>query len=230
VGRIVVDSARICEYVDREEQQVPNLRPAKLSDEIDEMIEIVDSAPHVALLYGANPLGDHRPAMLAKMIKGVHARKEVAIRKIMAEVSDDPELIAAYESKISKEQAAARFIGDSVSMASIVGQMKEGVGQLEQQLAKHEGDWACGDVFTLADVFWAPSLFRMRAMGIGHLFGAESSCLQVAAYAERLFSRPTFRAAVVDWPGSNPPTEHIPELNTLGFKLRFMWFLLRGRF
>ncbi|MEM7412369.1 MAG: glutathione S-transferase family protein [Myxococcota bacterium] len=226
--RVIVDSALICDYLDREAGTGPALRPASASDAIDEQIAIVDRAPHVALLYGANPAGDHRPGLIARAIRGVHARKEVALRRAMEKLSDDDtDLRAAYESKIAKERAAARFVASPTSMGTIVGQMQEGVEALERSLEKHGGDWACGGELTLADIAWGPSLFRMRWIGIGHLFAPDGACPRVAAYAERLFARPAFRAMVVEWPGAHTPSRHVPEMNTLGFKARAIWHVLR---
>ncbi len=228
-NRMMVNSARISEYVDQESGAPSSLRPAEHSEEIDALIAIVDRAPHVALLYGANPKGDHRPGLLARLIKGVHARKEAAIRKVMATVPDDPALLEAYESKIAKERAAAEFIGAEESMGTIVGQMRDGVVEFEAHLAKHGGDWACGDRFTLADIAWAPSLFRMKWIGIGHLFAADSECPRVAGYADRVFARPAFRDMVKWWPGAHPPSPYMPEFNTLGYKAGFVWRTLSGR-
>ena len=220
-NRVVVDSARICAYIDEHAGTGPDLQPADLAEEIGEQLRIVDRAPHVALLYGENPEGDFRPRGLAGAIEGVHARKEVSLRRMKALVPEDATLQAAYDAKIAKERAAADFVANTDSMATIVGQMREGVEALEARLDKHGGEFACGDRFTLADVVWGASLFRMKWIGIGHLFSGGDACPRVAAYAERLFERPACRQMVIEWPGAHAPSPHVPGMNTPGFTLRF---------
>ncbi len=224
-GRVVVDSARICEYVNDHVGSGPDLRPSDLSEQIDEHLRIVDQAPHVALLYGENPDGDFRPGGLRAAITGVHARKAVALDRMAALVPDDEALQAAYVAKKKKEAAAAEFIGTADSMGTIVGQMKEGVVALEERLEKHGGDFACGDRFTLADVVWGASLFRMKWIGIGHLFAPDSECPRVARYSERIFERPACQQTVIWWLGAHAPSPHIPEMNTIGFTLKFLRYV-----
>ncbi len=226
-GEVVGDSSRICDYLVRNAGTGPDLRPADLSDEIDELIAIVDRAPHVALLYGANPDGDHRPDGIQKNMPGVHARKVAAVEGAMAEAGDDEALQAAYRAKIAKEQSAGRFVAKPDSMGTIVGQMKEGVDALEARMAKHGGQWTAGDRFTLADIVWAASLFRMRWIGVGGIFDAESECPRVFDLAERLFARPTFRAAIFEWPTSYGPSPHVPEMATPEWAENFLPQLVR---
>ena len=120
-----------------------------------------------------------------------------------------------------------RYLGAAYARSGNRQSAEQVIVQLEQRLAKHEGPWSCGDRFTLADVVWAASLFRMRWIGIGHLFDSKSSCRRVGEYAERLFARAAFRSAIFDWPGAHAPSPHVPEMNTLGFKARFFWTLWR---
>ncbi|MEM7280647.1 MAG: glutathione S-transferase N-terminal domain-containing protein, partial [Pseudomonadota bacterium] len=51
--QIIIDSQRICEYLDQEAGQGPKLIPDELAAAIHEQMNTIDRAPHVAILYGA---------------------------------------------------------------------------------------------------------------------------------------------------------------------------------
>jgi len=76
------------------------------------------------------------------------------------------------------------------------------------------GKLSIGDRFTLADVFWAASLFRIRWLGLGQDFAPtrrDPELPRVAAYCERLLHRPSVQRAIVHWP-LHPPSEHVSDL------------------
>jgi 2,5-dichlorohydroquinone reductive dechlorinase len=85
---------------------------------------------------------------------------------------------------------------------------------LERDLQTTGGEWLFGDHFTLADAFWAASLFRIRWLGLGDSFAPSADRPQhprVARYCARLLSKPSVRRAVIDWP-MHPPSENVPDL------------------
>lgn len=93
--------------------------------------------------------------------------------------NDDPSLAVAYEAKILKERSAERFVHDDRSMGAAIE--------------------VCGDRFTLADVFWAISLYRLKWLGMRRLFGGDRACPQVFGYAERVLKCPSFVSGVTHW-------------------------------
>ena len=224
--RVVVDSASICAYID-EQTGGHRLIPETLSNEVGAQVALVDQAPHVAVLYGAHPDGDVRPPALSRNITGVHAKKIAAIEGLKAEVGDDPRLTAAYDSKIAKESGGADFMLDAERMREAHREMDAHVDKLEAQLATHDGPWALGERFTLADVMWTVSLFRMKWLGIGGAWEEDASRGKVRSYVERAFARPSFRAGVFDWPGAYPPSPHVPEMSGIGATLRFLLEMFR---
>ena len=224
--RVVVDSARICAYID-EHTEGERLTPEALSNEVGDQVAIVDQAPHVAVLYGAHPDGDVRPPALGRNIAGVHAKKIAALGALKATVRGDAELTAAYDSKTAKEAGGGAFMLDADRMREAHRAMDAHVGKLEDQLASHAGPWALGDRFTMADVMWTVSLFRMKWLGIGGAWELDDARGNVRAYVERAFRRPAFRAGVFDWPGAYPPSPHVPEMSGIGATLRFLLEMFR---
>jgi 2,5-dichlorohydroquinone reductive dechlorinase len=212
-GEVLVNSKRICLYLDAAIEGGAKLIPDDLEDRIVRQIDIVDRTPHVAVLYGAHPDDDRRPAFVRRDMLGVHDQKIAKLRENMALAGDDPVLISAYEHKIMKEAAAKQFIRTEKDMRAAVQEFKDAIAQLEEDLAATGGEWLFGDRFTLADVFWAVSLFRIRWLGLGYIIDSASGAphQRVAAYCERLLARPSVRRAVIQWP-MHPPSEHCPEL------------------
>ena len=226
---VIVDSGRICEYLESEVNTGTRLIPDGLQDAIKEQDAIVDRAPHVAILYGAHPDGDMRPSGLAGNIEGVQQRKIRALNAMLDQLDSNDPLVAAYQAKISKESGSERFVHDKDSMRGAYAAMAAHADDLEAPLATHSGDWVFGDDFTLADVMYTVSLYRLYWLGLGDNLTAESGRPRVAKYVERAFKRPSFVSAVVNWPFGYSPSPHVPEMDTPGFKLKFLATVLGRR-
>ena len=209
-GRVVVDAMKICIYIDREADAGPDLVPNGIADRVQEQVDLVDEAPHPAVLYGASPEGeDIRPEIVAIPITGSLGHAINHLQRIKAGVADEAELVAAYDAKIARQTGAERFIYDKAAMTDAYARMAKHVEQLEAYLAGHSGEWACGDNYTMADVMWTASLFRLKWLGLGRLWESEDSAPNVREYVQRAFARPSFKQAVIDWPMATPPSQHI---------------------
>lgn len=211
-GRVLIDSQKICLYLDASTDAGTQLVPDDIESEVMRQVEIVDRTPHPALLYGANPEGDGRPDFIQADMPTIHDRKIAEAQKNMAKVGDDQVMVSAYEHKILKESAAKEHVNSEAKMRASVQEFKDIVGALENDLASTGGDWLIDDRFTLADVVWAVSLFRMQWLGLGYIWATDDKVLspRVRDYTKRLFVRPSFQHAVVHWPG-NPPSPHVME-------------------
>lgn len=226
--QVVVDSARICDYLESECDSGTTLVPASMEAEIKAQIDIIDRAPHVAALYGANPDGDTRPPGLAGRIEGVQERKNRCLRAMMAEVPDDEELQAAYQAKIAKEEGSDTFVHTPEKMREAYAAMAVHAQDLENQLSSHDGDWAFGDAFTMADVMWTCSLYRVKWLGLADSWEQGGGLPRVADYVKRAFSRPSFQQAVVAWPRAYAPSPHFPESDSPGKHFEFARRMFTG--
>ena len=226
-AQVVVDSANICKYLDQEAGAGAQLIPEELAEQVAVQVDQIDQAPHVAVLYGAHPDGDDRPPSLAKNIKDVHGRKIRTLKRMMTEAPDDAEVQAAYESKIAKESSAHHFVYDAASMRNAHAEMHSHVEVLERQLQTHDGPWVLGAAYTLADILWTCSLFRLKWLGLGRIWQAGNARPRVAEYAERAFQRPSFQAGVLKWPVAYPPSPHVPEFSSLAAAGRFVRSMVR---
>jgi len=97
-------------------------------------------------------------------------------------------------------------------MQGVLKEIKELIAELENDLNATGGEWLIGDRFTLADAFWAVSLFRLQWDGFGYIWETDDAVHypKVLAYSKRLYRRPSFERAVIKWP-LNPPSPHVME-------------------
>lgn len=211
-GKILVNSKSMCLYLDAELDTGTKLVPDDIAETVIHQMDIVDRTPHPAVLYGANPDGDTRPDFIQQDMPTIHDRKIAEARQNMAEIMDDPLLVSAYEHKILKESAAKAHVRDARKMRGSVQEFRDIVNQLEADLEEHGGEWLVGDRYTLADIFWAVSLFRIQWLGMGVIWksGDDIVLPRVYAYTQRLFARPSFQAGTIHWP-RNPPSPHVME-------------------
>ncbi len=213
-GQVIADSRLICEHIDRHWTGGVELLPGSLRRTIDAEIAIVDGTPHVAVLYGAHPDGDFRPGFLQKEMPHVHDFKIMKLMEGRALAVGHPRLIAAYDAKIRKEAAARRFVRTPALMREATSEIIAIIADLETRLQDGR-TWICGESFTMADIQWAVSLFRLKWLGLGFAWAGghalnRTELPHVGRYAKRLFERPSFQRAVIHWPG-NPPSEFVAE-------------------
>jgi 2,5-dichlorohydroquinone reductive dechlorinase len=201
---VYVDSVNICRQIDALVAPASALIPTDLSSQIDAEVSIVDGTPHVAVLYGAHPDMDFRPKRLQKGMPGVHGRKIEKIQKACAQAAGDTVLTAAYDAKIAKETAARAHVTSPARMRASVDEIVGVIRDLENRLHA-DSPWVCGDRFTMADVIWGVSLFRLQWLGMAFCWlGShplnKAPHPKVHQYGETLFERPAFRTAIIDWP------------------------------
>jgi 2,5-dichlorohydroquinone reductive dechlorinase len=212
--RVHVDSARICEHIDGMCEGGSELIPAALKQNVEAEIAIVDQTPHVAILYGAHPDGDFRPKKIRSGMAGVHDRKIAKLQAARDGADGDRQLEAALDAKISKESAAKSYVATPEAMRTSVREIVDIVAALDERLSDGR-KWVCGDAFTMADVQWAVSLFRLKWIGMAfcwegnHMLNAAAQS-SAHAYAMQLFDRPSFQDAVINWPGV-PTSEYVME-------------------
>ncbi|MEL7037006.1 MAG: glutathione S-transferase family protein [Cyanobacteria bacterium J06592_8] len=208
---IIADSRLVCLYLC---QQVDDdqLLPADIEAQVLAQLDKVDLFPHVALLYGANPDDDRRPPILRNVIGGVHDHKIAALNAVWESVKGkDDKLDAAYAAKIAKEEAASDFVGTPERMRAVIAETDRLIGEFSTTLSENGGPWCFGDRFTLADLFWIVSLFRLEFLGYGWLWKERPERENIGHYAEAGYARNSMKFAVRHWPGGHPPSEWVAE-------------------
>jgi glutathione S-transferase len=211
-GEVVVDSLRICAYIDREVCSAPQLVPASppAAEVVRAQVAIVDKLPNGRFLYGFHPDDDQRPDALKHVMADIYDNKIVALQRYMLENVDDAELVAAYRSKIAKEGGAKPVQRNAVFQREGRSMAEEAIHDLDADLKARDGEWVCGSNFTLADLVWGVQLFRMQYLGLEMLWADRPA---VSAYVARLYKRASIREEVLEASAQNlPPSEHTAHL------------------
>jgi glutathione S-transferase len=94
----------------------------------------------------------------------------------------------------ARSKAAIEQGMDAPQFADAVRRFVRLLDDFERALA--DSDWLVGNEFSLADIAYAPYVLRLGHLGFGDLIEARP---HVAAWRDRLFLRPSFKAGVTDW-------------------------------
>ncbi|MBL0418724.1 glutathione S-transferase family protein [Ramlibacter sp. AW1] len=205
VGIVVVDSKRICRYVDEaavSDDDARSLRPNHLAAAIDAQVDIVDNLPNYQMLNGKPPGEDRRPpSQRGKSGVDFAMTKVERCDRYLAEHADDPVLVRGYAAKRAKELSAAQELFTEQRMQQAYTTAEAACEALERQLQAARTAWLLDDQLTMAEIYWAIELLRMGNMG-ADIFWKDGKRPAVAAYAARLRQLPAIQSAVVNWPGA----------------------------
>ena len=106
-GEVIVDSKRICLYLDAQVPEADRLRPRALADAIDEQLGIVDHLPNYQMLMGRRT-GASESAATRTDVGGTFSHRKVAwCDRHLTEHAADASLVQAYTAKRAKELSAA---------------------------------------------------------------------------------------------------------------------------
>ncbi len=210
-GRVIVDSKRICEHLDRSVEGSIRLIPqeADAQAKVMEQVDIVDRTPHPAFLYGFHPDDDRRPDFVKAVMADVHDVKCNSLEKFIDDNRDDEELVAAYRSKIAKERAGKALAFDPERQREVRKQAQGIVEAFDARLGTSGAAWLCGADYTLADAVWGISLYRMHWLGLASLWSQKP---RVGEYAARAYKRPSIAEQVIHYPSPMPPSPHTGDI------------------
>ena len=76
-------------------------------------------------------------------------------------------------------------------------------------LGRQSGAWLCGADYSLADLMWGISLYRLQWLGLAKLWQNRPL---VRAYADRVYRRPSVWEDVIHWPSPMPPSPHTADV------------------
>lgn len=200
-GQVLVDSKRICFYIDQTAADGAALRPAHLQNAIDAEVDFVDNMPNYQMLAGKPPGEDYRPESRRNSNGvGFAMSKVERCDHYLAQFADDADLVRGYSAKRSKELNAAQQLFTPEAMRAAYDKAEAGCNHLENKL-KSGNDWVVGDNVTMADLYWGVELLRMKNMAV-ESFWANGAKPAVAAFVDKVESIPAIRASVIEWPGA----------------------------
>lgn len=197
---VLVDSKRICLRLDAEMPEARQLRPAAIAADIDEQLAIVDDLPNYQMLMGRTPRDTERPESRSDTLAAFSLRKVAWCDRLLDEHAGDETLTRAYAAKRAKEASAAAGLFSPDAMRNALRQAEASLHDLEQMLARHDGEWLFGDRPTLADLFWGIELIRMDDVGMA--LGESGRLPRVVRLSAAVRTLPSVRQSVLDWPAA----------------------------
>lgn len=198
---ILVDSKRICLFLDVQAPEERRLRPTDAAPAIDEQLAIVDDLPNYQMLMGRTPGRDERPESRNDMLGAFSMRKVAWCDRHLRENAQDETLTRAYTAKRSKEASAADELFSSEAMNAAYGRADASLHDLERELARRTGVWLFGERLTMADLFWGIELLRMKDVGVS-CFWRDGRLPLVEGFLTVVEALPAIRVSITDWPGA----------------------------
>ena len=198
---VVVDSRRICIYLDEQIAERERLRPADRAVAIDGDLEVIDNLPNYQMLMGRTVSGTESATTRSGVGASFSERKVAWCSRYLEENGDDPVLAAAYTAKRAKELSAANELFTPEAMAAAYGRAEAALVELDRKLGARGTHWLHGDRLSMADLFWGIELLRMRNTGVAR-FWEKGRLPKVERFSAETEKIPAIRAAIIDWPGA----------------------------
>jgi hypothetical protein len=88
----------------------------------------------------------------------------------LAEFAQDEPLVRAYQSKRSKELKAAENLFSDEAMQIAYMKAAMACDLFDRKLQAGDSAWSMGNSVTMADLFWAVELPRMKNLGVGYFW------------------------------------------------------------
>ncbi|VVO23119.1 2,5-dichlorohydroquinone reductive dechlorinase [Pseudomonas fluorescens] len=212
VGRVIVDSKRICCYLDAVSREGGQLLcdEAQARAEVVRQVDIVDRIPNGALLYGFHPDDDRRPDILKSVMETVYDCKIIALEALAAANAGEPALVAAYRAKIAKESGGKMVCHDAEFQRAARKHVANLLTELDHALAAKSFPWPDGNSFSLGDVVWGVNLVRLAYLGLASMW---DELPNVARYVDALTKRPSLcKEAIQASIDSLPPSSYLNAL------------------
>lgn len=201
-GTVVIDSKRICTYLDDLADPAARLRPEGLADAIDQELGLVDGLPNYQMLVGRTPDAQRYGASPRAGTGVDFAMNKVArCDRYLAEFAGDETLQRGYRAKRAKEHDAAEQLFSAEAMLRAYETAEAACELLDRTLAQRASPWLFGEALTMADLFWAIELLRMQNLGADR-FWTGGLRPHVAGYVDRCGRIPAVRKAVLEWHGA----------------------------
>jgi glutathione S-transferase len=193
--RVVTDSARIIRYVD-EAFDGPRLSPQDETERkhMEEWIDLQDRLRIRELTFGS--MKGAMGFALRRISMPLRKRKLLRLR------SANPDLTEVYDAKIEDLRQWRTSIASPEEVAEARDEVEGALARVEVRLG--ESPYLAGESYSLADLAWTCIFARLKMLGLADSFWGSERSPRVAAYYERLRSRPSFAKAGV-WERSPAP-------------------------
>jgi 2,5-dichlorohydroquinone reductive dechlorinase len=197
--KVLVDSMRICIYIDELAPSAQRLRPAALTAQIDDELVVIDNLPNYQMLMMRKNTAPTNKSAEGMVAANFSKRKVEWCDAYLTKHASDPVLVRAYQAKRAKELSAAEKLFSSDALENALAQVRTALARLDRKLEQGSSRWMYGSLPTMADLFWGIELLRMRNIGFEHLWHNQP---RISAFLAEVEQLPSIRSAIIDWPGA----------------------------
>jgi 2,5-dichlorohydroquinone reductive dechlorinase len=201
-NEVIVDSKRICLYLDELVSDEQKLRPKALAADVDQELALVDDFPNIQMLLGKPPKGTNTAIANTGITGAGFSMSRIEFcKRYLSEFPDDPILVKAYSAKISKERYAAEHLFSDAAVKDAYEHAESACVLLEHKLAQRGSVWLFGDRVTMADIFWGAELTRVKNLGTAN-FWENGRLPNLAKYVSAAEALASLRSAILEWKGA----------------------------
>lgn len=177
-GTVVIESNVICEYLDDafEARPVRPSSPAKLA-QMRLWTKQIDEGVHAST------------GVISNCIAFRHQHLQKTPEQIETWLNNIPDPVKRQRMRNGVELGM-----DSPDFKGAVMRYEKLLDDMEAALKN--GPWLLGDEYSLADISYAAYMARLKHLGLGERIEARP---HVAAWAERLLAKPSFKEGIEDW-------------------------------
>lgn len=168
---VIIDSMRICLYLEERLAGAGTLIPKSHSDEVLDEMRRVDNLPNSQLVGGE---GGAERSM----------RKVARCDEKIQAAAGDEELVKAYSAKRLKEASAAQKLYSPDALRKALVDTEKALDHLEEKLSDGR-QWVVGGQLTLADIFWGVQLLHMERIAYSYMW-EDGKRPAVARYLEEI--------------------------------------------
>tara|TARA_B100000941_G_scaffold95126_1_gene66149 strand:- start:1841 stop:2659 length:819 start_codon:yes stop_codon:yes gene_type:complete len=206
-GKVTTDSANILNFINSKLSNLDTSQKPSVHEfeRINFWLNKADSLPIEALTYGDNR-GSNKSFIFKRLANGGkdHEYKANLLRKLISRHENEKQLHDAYKSKLNIVENTLTIIQTPTRMNALYEATDSILIELETQLLSgpfNSKGWLASNKFSLADIAWGVVLYRLKKLGLEPLLWSNRTT--IGQYCEKLFTRESFKAGIMDW--SNIP-------------------------
>ena len=198
-GQVVIDSRKICIYLDALMPEEMSLYPQQLQPEIDAQLNSIDDLPNYQLMIGGLArAGAKMGRAVAQEGAGFAMAKVTRCQNYMVRYAHEADLMRAYGAKQLKELKAAEVLFSDKDMEKARNLAQSLCARLDNLLGRDGNNWLLGNDLTMADLWWAIQLIRFKSVGLAIWEGGSRP--HIDRFFKTAIGLGAIRLAILQWP------------------------------
>ncbi|KAG1659873.1 Ganglioside-induced differentiation-associated protein 1 [Nymphon striatum] len=208
--KIIPDSSRIVDYLEDNFSNgaIPRLMPDKGSEEaskVQKFRDEIESISAFVFTFGSMKFPEltKNVKIDEKIIKSLLESRLKRPEILKNLIIKNPEFKKMYSKKLEAVEKSLAQLSEKSLVEEEISRVKSLLDDVETELSSHSQDdsswWLCSKTFTLADIYLATLLLRVKFIGLSHLFWESPDKYPfLAVYFQKLMTRESVKAVLVN--------------------------------